>query len=292
MFIARIVFFRLHESPRYLVHAGRPHEAIESLQLISKFNGSELSLGLDDIEDTVQPAASEQTGPNGPARQPNSEAVSEAEQGSSPLRDSPPTTAQYSSIGQPDVALDSHSFGTPLPHTASTTYVNNLFPPALQTSAIPAGEEARPIPRPRMPSSSSRRMSRRLSTASSYIESKSRPVCRVLPRWMRRSALAWIDRVAMVLSPEWFRTTVLVWATWCFMSLGKQCRNTEVGMKMTLTMHYSVYNVQRILAETPRDALPFKRSWRSSEDVGRQSMGRGDLLARRMPRSHSKLSRL
>ncbi|TFK93073.1 MFS general substrate transporter [Polyporus arcularius HHB13444] len=219
MFIARIVFFRLHESPRYLVHAGRPHEAIESLQLISKFNGSELSLGLDDIEDTVQPAASEQTGPNGPARQLNSEAVSEAEQGSSPLRDSPPTTAQYSSIGQPDVALDSHSFGTPLPHTASATYVNNLFPPAPQTSAPQAGEEARPPPRSRVPSSSSRRMSRRLSTASSYIESKSRPVCRVLPRWMRRSALAWIDRVAMVLSPEWFRTTVLVWATWCFMSL-------------------------------------------------------------------------
>ena len=51
MFIARILFFRLHESPRYLVHAGRPHEAIESLQLISKFNGSELSIDLGDIEE-------------------------------------------------------------------------------------------------------------------------------------------------------------------------------------------------------------------------------------------------
>ena len=58
MFLARIVFFRLHESPRYLVHAGRPEEAIESLQLISKFNGSELALGLDDVADTggLQPS--------------------------------------------------------------------------------------------------------------------------------------------------------------------------------------------------------------------------------------------
>src|SRR5262245_42466976 len=51
MFIARIVFFRLHESPRYLVHAGRPQEALESLQLISRFNGSEIDLDLEDVDD-------------------------------------------------------------------------------------------------------------------------------------------------------------------------------------------------------------------------------------------------
>ena len=52
MFLGRMVFFRLHESPRYLVHAGRPQEALQSLQLISKFNGSELTIGLADVEDT------------------------------------------------------------------------------------------------------------------------------------------------------------------------------------------------------------------------------------------------
>ena len=51
MFLARIVFFRLHESPRYLVHAGRPQEAVEALQMISKFNGSELEIELDDVAD-------------------------------------------------------------------------------------------------------------------------------------------------------------------------------------------------------------------------------------------------
>ncbi|KAJ2935233.1 hypothetical protein H1R20_g1861, partial [Candolleomyces eurysporus] len=55
MFIARIVFFRLHESPRYLVHAGRPHDAIKSLQLISKFNGSDLEVELEDVRDYYLP---------------------------------------------------------------------------------------------------------------------------------------------------------------------------------------------------------------------------------------------
>ena len=51
MFLARMVFFRLHESPRYLVHAGRPHDAIKSLQMISRFNGSDLAIELEDVRD-------------------------------------------------------------------------------------------------------------------------------------------------------------------------------------------------------------------------------------------------
>lgn len=51
MFLSRITFFRLYESPRYLVHAGRPQEAIVSLQKISEFNGEEMDLNLEDVED-------------------------------------------------------------------------------------------------------------------------------------------------------------------------------------------------------------------------------------------------
>lgn len=70
MFVARMVFFRLHESPRYLVHAGRPQEALVSLQLISRFNGSELTLDLDDVEDHRAPPqasspAGQQSGTSG-----------------------------------------------------------------------------------------------------------------------------------------------------------------------------------------------------------------------------------
>ena len=50
-----MVFFRLHESPRYLVHAGRAQEALESLQMISRFNGSNLAFVLDDMSDNHLP---------------------------------------------------------------------------------------------------------------------------------------------------------------------------------------------------------------------------------------------
>ena len=59
-FIARILFFRLHESPRYLVHAGRHEEALLNLRKISRFNGDELTLRLADVCDqhTVHPNGS------------------------------------------------------------------------------------------------------------------------------------------------------------------------------------------------------------------------------------------
>ncbi|KAF9440631.1 hypothetical protein P691DRAFT_801711 [Macrolepiota fuliginosa MF-IS2] len=55
MFLARNVCFRIHESPRYLVHAGRPQEAVKSLQMIPKFNGSGLGMELDDVADYHPP---------------------------------------------------------------------------------------------------------------------------------------------------------------------------------------------------------------------------------------------
>ena len=54
MSLGRIVFFRLHESPRYLVHVGRKQDALESLRMISRFNDSELALDLDDVEDHIR----------------------------------------------------------------------------------------------------------------------------------------------------------------------------------------------------------------------------------------------
>ena len=54
MSLGRIVFFRLDESPRYLVHAGRKQDALESLRMISRFNDPELALDLDDVEDHIR----------------------------------------------------------------------------------------------------------------------------------------------------------------------------------------------------------------------------------------------
>ena len=227
MFLARMVFFRLHESPRYLVHAGRPLEAIESLQMISKFNGSELFLDPEDVDDTV-PASGTATQTSLPNVRPDEEAQkapTPPEQGNEALRSAPPDAAHYSSVGEPDVSLGTHQFGTPLNVTNSTFRSGENRPPSTAPALADVDEAAEPLmtPRPRVSraASSTHRRSRRMSSASEYIESKGGPVFRALPRWVRRSALAWIDRVAMVLSPEWIRTTLLVWAAWCGMSLGK-----------------------------------------------------------------------
>ncbi|KAI0647946.1 MFS general substrate transporter [Trametes meyenii] len=243
MFIARIVFFRLHESPRYLVHAGRPQEAMESLQLISRFNGEELNLDLEDIEDTVQtpptngPIATDEPHKNATNANPNT--VSHGVEGSEDaLRDPSGASSHYSSMSEPDVALDNHTFGAPisptasrqlslLPHGAehlstspipvSPSSAANLLPRVSSASELPTHAASAPRPRPHLRThSNGPRLSRRMSTASTFIESKTGSV---LPRWVRRPVVAWVDRVAMVLSPEWLKTTVLVWAAWCAMSL-------------------------------------------------------------------------
>ena len=51
MFLAHMVFFLLRESPRYLAHKGRLQDAIKSLQPISRFNGSDIRIELEDVRD-------------------------------------------------------------------------------------------------------------------------------------------------------------------------------------------------------------------------------------------------
>ncbi|KZT51305.1 MFS general substrate transporter [Calocera cornea HHB12733] len=51
MCLARIVFFRMRESPRYLVASGRHAEAVHSLRKIISFNGHDYPLTIDDITD-------------------------------------------------------------------------------------------------------------------------------------------------------------------------------------------------------------------------------------------------
>ncbi|KAK0203016.1 MFS general substrate transporter [Desarmillaria ectypa] len=187
MFSARMVFFRLHESPRFLVHAGRHQEAVESLQMIARFNGAPLSLDLDDVEDVrsvdQHPAVAPDTRPAG-------------DDGTN----SPTRVADYHSTGEsPAQQLESHSFETPtIPYQE---------PHSLK-------EDVEPIVRPRRVSSRPTSRSRR-RTSSVY----EKQLYSVLPSWLRRPLWAWWDRILMVLTPEWLRTTLFMWAAWCAMSL-------------------------------------------------------------------------
>ncbi|KAG2362213.1 MFS general substrate transporter [Suillus spraguei] len=172
MFIARMVFFRLHESPRYLVHAGRHQEALESLQLISRFNGSELPIDLEDVDDRPPPIceADAAAGERLPRSSPNNETFDAGADGST-SSDQNGTKVYQSMAEATHDALDGHLFVTPV----------GEVPPRGQSLA--RGHHSR---------SSSRDSD-------------------VLPRWVRRPLLAWLDR--------WFRTTVLMCGIWFFMSL-------------------------------------------------------------------------
>ncbi|KAL0060024.1 hypothetical protein AAF712_013203 [Marasmius tenuissimus] len=209
MFLARMVFFRLHESPRYLVGAGRHQEALESLQMISKFNGSELSIAIEDVYDVPsQPIAS-------PPKT-KKEDVPELSRNSSGSTGSD-TVVNYSSTQESGTTLEGHTFATPAVEHPEDYITSRMLPSSdtqpgnqIQEPDEVAVPPARPRPRLR---SSSRRLSRR---ASSVYEKR---VCSALPRWIRRPVWAWWDRVMMVLAPEWLRTTLLVWGVWCGMAL-------------------------------------------------------------------------
>ncbi|KDR82970.1 hypothetical protein GALMADRAFT_238679 [Galerina marginata CBS 339.88] len=223
MFLARMVFFRLHESPRYLVHAGRPQDALKSLQMISKFNGSDLSIELDDVRDHLHPTGVEEievsNRPRATSRtifdasiiedRPMSPKRPSTEEGSQSLR-LPGLVTAYSSTGetQPGV-LDSYSFVTP---------ITGVFPPASSESAEPILKESPTTAVDQHADGLSIRR-RRLSTASRRSSMYEHKFCRAFPRWLTRPLFAWWDRLLMVLAPEWLRTSILVWSAWCTMSL-------------------------------------------------------------------------
>ena len=234
MFLARMVFFRLHESPRYLVHAGRPQDAVKSLQMISKFNGSTVPIELADVRDHHSPiSAGECTNipkAEGNRNRANSTTVFDAsiiEDGPTPSPPRPSSAESgpaakngletaYASTGETH-GLDSHAFATPLeeqppriPSGPHDLTAKEVMDEAANEPLINGDNSAPRIRPPKRPARSS-------SRRSSMYEER----LRVLPRWLRKPLCAWWDRVMMVLAPEWFRTTVFVWSAWCAMSLGK-----------------------------------------------------------------------
>ena len=209
MFLARMVFFRLYESPRYLVHAGRPQDAVKSLQSISLFNGSDISIKLEDVRDHHYdaPVTVEGDEPRLQLNSTTSLAINVIADGSttdSSIEASRSALiAHYSSTGEtPD--LDSRG------NIEQDVLSDSPTEPMLKDVATTAGES---LPHNNFHSGPESKPSR----GSSVCEHK---VCRVLPRWFRRPLWAWWDRVMMVLTPEWRRTTILVWIAWFAMSLG------------------------------------------------------------------------
>ena len=251
MFLGRIVFFRLHESPRYLVHAGRKQDALESLQMISRFNGSELALDLEDVEDHIRVPPSHLRDSAYPTESglPSSrlfdvdadilssptdiKGQSTLAHAGTPLSSTPPDgtegtslTKDYSATGGSGTPLSAYSVvpaaaerrsflynPTPL---EETSFHDVLASP--KEVEIPT-EDTYVVSRPRSRSRSSRisRGPRRRDTISSVRSSIYEAADRAywaLPRSIRRPVRAWLSRFMIVLEPEWRRTTVLVWGAW------------------------------------------------------------------------------
>jgi hypothetical protein len=260
MFLARIAFFRLHESPRYLVHAGRPQEALHSLQMISRFNGSDITIELDDVDD-YRPPNFQSTGDDDahtpflanevedapfPAddhvQRILSETTTEAISHEDSLDCFPPSaTHTNTSTGQVDMKdyhstrdsptqLDSHTKDGP-ELAIRVVYENPT--PAFEITPSPTWLSPSIPPRPPSSSHSSRFSSSPRTPIGSHRDTFPPPrrsrttslisekqVRGILPRWIRRPFQAWLARLAMVLSRDLLKTTILVWSAWCAMALG------------------------------------------------------------------------
>lgn len=222
-----MVFFRLHESPRYLVHAGRPQDALKSLQMISKFNGSDLEIELEDVRDHYRPVDIDEEDPqkldhnrmrvtsrtifdarvikDGPVRS-SGESSTEITKATRPG-----LVTAYSSTGQTH-GLDSYDTSA----SGSTTAAGSLSTSSLEDSLKEPLTAA--VQQLVVDVEANRR--HRLSTVSRRSSIFQQKVYRVLSRWIRKPLWAWRDRVMMALASEWLRTTVLVWSAWFSMSLG------------------------------------------------------------------------
>jgi hypothetical protein len=65
MFLSRVLFFRVHESPRFLVHTGREEEAAIALTDIAKFNGDRIRVTVADVKDDNEGVVRESYDPLG-----------------------------------------------------------------------------------------------------------------------------------------------------------------------------------------------------------------------------------
>ena len=236
MFVARILFFRLYESPRYLVHAGRHEEALESLQLISRFNGCELPLQLCDVADDMPtPRVGEAAPflPETPADpdfvkqdDPDQHASEDLESPEDPHAQRPGKRVRMASDTGLFEGVETKTYGSqdaspagegldPMERVASPVAENDdghLAPTTAHARATSSRLHRPPTQRRSVQSTISRR--------SSFYEAE-RKIYLALPRSVRKPLQAWLDRMALVLAPEWRRTTILVWCAWFSMALGE-----------------------------------------------------------------------
>ncbi|KAF8527425.1 MFS general substrate transporter [Hysterangium stoloniferum] len=213
MFIARVVFFRLQESPRYLVHTGRPQDAVLSLRKISRFNGGSFSIDISDVEDrsgTVIFTA------------PQDEENVNPLDASDSQKPHDPEDFKHTPIGGHIGSTEPNYQSTAIspPAGLSTTIENSLHPTEDEAETDPflLGHEAR-AERPLNSGAT------QFTILHSTVHRKWKFLS-ILPHWASRPLSGWFDRLSIVLSKEWRATTLLVWWIW-----------------LTIALAYTMFNV-------------------------------------------------
>ena len=249
MTVLRVICFRLYESPRFLVAAGRPTEAMENLQLISRFNGEELDLSLRDVRDHFGTVKSSRRSLSFSAISPI-HARPEEEQAFLPaagssmifnadieggdettkVSGSTPDSADYNTTGETNTIRNNrYSFTTPTIELPGLPFVGSPLRSPSQLHAHghqrrysshsvredEEDDEHKAVPRSPQPRLSGNFRRRRSSVASVSYKSMG-----WLPRFIRKPLWAYLDRIALVLAPEWIWKTLTIWAIWFSMSLG------------------------------------------------------------------------
>ncbi|GAA5995852.1 uncharacterized protein JCM10292_004787 [Rhodotorula paludigena] len=182
MFLGRVLFFRLHESPKFLVASNRPTAAVIALRRISKINGDDKRWVLSDVVDTdgaaemiAQEELDERTkeAQLADASRPGSDELSPREL--RPLderdRDRVPSPSDLDDEEEADLSVFE-------------------LPPSAVSHSPPVLRKDRPA----------------------WIER--------LPAGWQDSADEYLARLDDLLEPRWKRTTLLVWTVWTLASAG------------------------------------------------------------------------
>ncbi|SNX81515.1 uncharacterized protein MEPE_00220 [Melanopsichium pennsylvanicum] len=212
MFVsARVVFFRLLESPKYLVHAGRREEARDILQKIQNFNGGQVvNLRVEDVEDDSHRANEGRTDNvdlEGSAHSLREAGTSEFSTYSNLSRkvDKAPSDRMEATCAEEEDARDDDDDGDITTGDASSR-------PLLDEGNRSQKSDAE---------TSNRNRNRNSSAISHHIASYDLPASLTwLPRTWHPSAADLVSRYTEMFSPTWKRTTILIWIIWGGMSYG------------------------------------------------------------------------
>ncbi|KAF8531259.1 major facilitator superfamily domain-containing protein [Gautieria morchelliformis] len=228
MFVARVAFFRLHESPRYLVHAGRPHDAVLSLRKISEFNGDDLAIDLGNVEDRREAV------------------LFAAEDADIEAIESVPCPAKRYSHD------DTNDHAEPTMNGAIHPNFNYHATESTPSPPNPVAYEDAPAGSSRMDDGGESETDPFFSVH----EIKTAQSLHRLPCWARRPISAWLSRLAMVLSKEWRSTTLLVWWIWFAISLAYTMFNVYLP-KLLETRSTTNIGSHKTLEETMWDVVIF-----------------------------------